>query len=128
MLNQLKKGVARRFITLIDTLYDNRVIICKIVNKKIWIYIISFQVRVVCTCDVPHVNIFQSLNSDPTLVVTKENLNLMDDLGLKEKQEGTKSLNIFTGEEELFASDRTISRLSEMMTQQYWDLYDSTQR
>ena len=53
---------------------------------------------------------------------------LMDDLGLKEKQEGTKALNIFTGEEEMFAFDRTVSRLGQMMTKEYWAQYDKQQR
>lgn len=32
--------------------------------------------------------------------------------------------NIFTGEEELFAFDRTVSRLSEMQTLQYWEQWE----
>lgn len=81
----------------------------------------------VCTSEVPHYAIFQQENSADN-VVSKENLILMDDLGLKEKQEGVKQINIFTGEEELFASDRTISRLSEMMFPEYWNLYETRHR
>jgi len=44
---------------------------------------------------------------------------LMDDLGIK--AEDAKSTSIFTGEEEIFAFDRTISRISEMQTKEYWD-------
>lgn len=47
---------------------------------------------------------------------------LMDDLHLESKEE--QSVNIFTGEEELFASDRTKSRLSEMQTSDYWKLWE----
>ncbi|KAB7507878.1 putative ATPase N2B [Armadillidium nasatum] len=108
ILNQLSKSAAKRFITLIDTLYDNKV-------------------RLICTSDVPHTEIFREMSSNKT-IVPKEDLVLMDDLGLKEKQEGTKNINIFTGEEEIFASERTVSRLGEMMTQEYWALYDSRQR
>lgn len=32
--------------------------------------------------------------------------------------------NIFTGEEELFAFDRTVSRLAEMQTSQYWEQWE----
>ena len=32
----------------------------------------------------------------------------------------TQVSSIFTGEEELFAWDRTVSRLTEMQTAQYW--------
>jgi len=45
---------------------------------------------------------------------------LMDDLGISHKSEGAKA-SIFTGEEELFAFDRTISRLAEMQSKEYWD-------
>ena len=37
-----------------------------------------------------------------------------------------QAASIFTGEEELFACDRTISRLTEMQTQEYWDMWDKT--
>uniref|UniRef100_A0A3Q3B9C7 AFG1 like ATPase a n=1 Tax=Kryptolebias marmoratus TaxID=37003 RepID=A0A3Q3B9C7_KRYMA len=41
---------------------------------------------------------------------------LMDDLGLKR----ASSLSIFSGEEEKFAFQRTVSRLTEMQTEEYW--------
>lgn len=34
------------------------------------------------------------------------------------------SASIFTGEEEIFAFDRTVSRLSEMQTGEYWEQWD----
>jgi peroxisome-assembly ATPase len=34
------------------------------------------------------------------------------------------SASIFTGEEELFAFDRTVSRLSEMQTREYWEQWE----
>uniref|UniRef100_A0A3Q2VRH7 AFG1 like ATPase a n=1 Tax=Haplochromis burtoni TaxID=8153 RepID=A0A3Q2VRH7_HAPBU len=43
---------------------------------------------------------------------------LMDDLGLK--REEASSLSIFSGEEEKFAFQRTVSRLTEMQTEEYW--------
>jgi len=106
VLTEHKKSAARRFITLIDTLYDNKV-------------------RVVCSSEVPHTQIFKRYDSR---IITKENLLLMDDLGLKEASTETKAINIFTGEEEQFACDRTVSRLSEMMTSQYWQAYLGVQR
>lgn len=36
-----------------------------------------------------------------------------------------QAASIFTGEEELFAYDRTVSRLSEMQTQEYWKMWES---
>lgn len=35
-------------------------------------------------------------------------------------QDGGSSLAIFTGEEEVFAFKRTLSRLTEMQTEEYW--------
>jgi len=49
----------------------------------------------------------------------------MDDLGIKSTSDGAKS-SIFTGEEEQFAFDRTVSRLSEMQTTEYWDSWGKT--
>ena len=80
-----------------------------------------------CTSDVPHTQIFQG-DEGHSEHVDKESLMLMDDLGLKEKHTETKSISIFTGEEELFAFDRTVSRLTQMMTNDYWEEYDKQMR
>lgn len=54
---------------------------------------------------------------DETLV-TDENRMLMSDLEIDNPEElGT----IFSGEEELFAFDRTVSRLNQMRTRKYWE-------
>ncbi|XP_058030247.1 AFG1-like ATPase isoform X2 [Ahaetulla prasina] len=37
-----------------------------------------------------------------------------------EKKDSAEALSMFTGEEEIFAFQRTISRLTEMQTEQYW--------
>ncbi|KAK8732847.1 hypothetical protein OTU49_006960 [Cherax quadricarinatus] len=108
VLNQKSRSQARRFITLIDTFYDKKV-------------------RIVCTSDVPHTQIFRG-DEGHSEFIDKESLMLMDDLGLKEKNENTKAMNIFTGEEEMFAFDRAVSRLSQMMTQEYWREYEFQMR
>lgn len=80
-----------------------------------------------CTSDVPHTQIFKG-DEGRSEYVEKESLMLMDDLGLNEKSETARNINLITGEEELFAFDRTISRLTEMMTQDYWQEYYSQMR
>lgn len=45
---------------------------------------------------------------------------LIDDLGLKAAESGSLDSGVFSGEEELFAFDRTVSRLTEMQTKDYW--------
>jgi len=44
----------------------------------------------------------------------------MDDLGIS-KNDSNSSASIFTAEEEIFAFERTKSRLTEMQTEQYWN-------
>ncbi|CAL7942966.1 unnamed protein product [Xylocopa violacea] len=97
-LNFRLKSQTRRFITLIDTLYDNKV-------------------RVVISATVPHTELFVAQGESE---YTDEKRMLMDDLKISRESENYKS-NLFTGEEELFAFDRTVSRLSEMQTTQYWE-------
>lgn len=92
------KSQTRRFITLIDTLYDNKV-------------------RVVISAAVPHTELFIPQGDSE---YTDEKRMLMDDLKISHGSDNYKS-NLFTGEEELFAFDRTVSRLSEMQTTQYWE-------
>ncbi|XP_034950509.1 putative ATPase N2B [Chelonus insularis] len=100
-LNLRLKSQARRFITLIDTLYDNKV-------------------RVVISATAPHTKLFVP---EGDAEYTDEKRMLMDDLAISHGSDNHKS-NIFTGEEELFAFDRTVSRLSEMQTKEYWDQWE----
>ncbi|XP_017962317.1 putative ATPase N2B [Drosophila navojoa] len=93
-LNLNVRSQMRRFITLIDTLYDNRV-------------------RVVISADEPLDSLFQV--SEKTKI-TDADRSLMDDLKLNES-----SSSVFTGEEEMFAYERTVSRLYEMQKQEYWE-------
>jgi len=48
---------------------------------------------------------------------------MMDDLRIDAKSDVGKS-SVFTGEEELFAFERVVSRLTEMQTQDYWNARD----
>lgn len=95
------KSEARRFITMIDTLYDNKV-------------------RVVASGAAPYWDLFQ-----PEEISQQEKLDehrmLIDDLGIKASDGGSLDASVFSGEEELFAFDRTISRLTEMQTKEYWN-------
>ena len=43
-------------------------------------------------------------------------------------QDSAEGLAMFTGEEEIFAFQRTISRLTEMQTEQYWNEGDRSKK
>ncbi|RVE42021.1 hypothetical protein evm_013325 [Chilo suppressalis] len=88
----------RRFITLIDTLYDNRV-------------------RVVIAADCEPKDLFKADEADDMPDADRA---LMDDLKITKDSEDAKAA-IFTGEEELFACDRSLSRIMEMQTEEYWE-------
>ncbi|XP_026789566.2 AFG1 like ATPase a [Pangasianodon hypophthalmus] len=94
LLTLNKKTQARRFITLIDAFYDHKV-------------------RVVLQAEVPLEDLFVNEGHHDD----ERNI-LIDDLGLK--RDAASSLSIFTGEEEVFAFQRTVSRLTEMQTEEYW--------
>ncbi|XP_070809623.1 AFG1-like ATPase isoform X1 [Pituophis catenifer annectens] len=96
LLTMAKRTQARRFITLIDTFYEKKV-------------------RLICSASAPLQSIFIQADHDSGL---DEKRVLMDDLGLS--QDSAEALSMFTGEEEIFAFQRTISRLTEMQTEQYW--------
>ncbi|XP_061398742.1 putative ATPase N2B [Musca vetustissima] len=93
------KSQMRRFITLIDTLYDNRV-------------------RVVISAEVPLDQLFNFSDKSDAKPLADEQRMLMDDLKLTVND---TSASVFTGEEEMFAFDRTLSRLYEMQQKEYWE-------
>ncbi|XP_029900650.1 AFG1 like ATPase a [Myripristis murdjan] len=95
LLTLNKKTQARRLITLVDALYDHKV-------------------RVVILADHPLEDIFVHGGEQDH----DESHILMDDLGLK--RDSASGLSIFSGEEEVFAFQRTVSRLTEMQTEEYW--------
>ncbi|XP_043295569.1 AFG1-like ATPase isoform X1 [Cervus canadensis] len=99
-----KRTQARRFITLIDNFYD-------------------FKVRVICSASAPISSLFLYDHHDSEL---EQSRILMDDLGLS--QDSAEGLAMFTGEEEIFAFQRTISRLTEMQTEQYWNEGDRSKK
>nr|UYR00244.1 putative ATPase N2B [Plectrocnemia conspersa] len=95
-----RSGPGRRFITLIDNLYDNKT-------------------RVVLSAEKPLSELFSQKHAET------DDLDrvLMDDLGINTDSENAKA-SIFTGEEEIFAFDRCISRITEMQTQEYWERWE----
>ncbi|XP_071800779.1 AFG1-like ATPase [Asterias amurensis] len=92
------KTAARRFITLVDNFYDNKV-------------------RLVCSSDAEPEQLFAT--SKLTQRDIDDRRMLMDDLNIS-MDVSSSSASIFTGEEELFAFERTISRLTEMQSEEYW--------
>lgn len=96
---------ARRFITLIDTIYDNRV-------------------KLVMSAESQPATLFSA--GDANLKDMHDHNILMDDLGISSMSDLAKS-SIFTGEEELFAFSRTVSRLTEMMAEEYWNFQPQKQ-
>ncbi|XP_066469300.1 AFG1-like ATPase [Tiliqua scincoides] len=104
LFTMAKRTQARRFITLIDAFYDQKV-------------------RIICSASAPLQSIFLQEHHDSGL---DESRILMDDLGLS--QASAEALSMFTGEEEIFAFQRTISRLTEMQTEQYWNDGDRSRK
>lgn len=100
-LSLKKKSATRRFITLIDALYDQRI-------------------RVVISAQVPLRRLFVAERPGADEEPSDETRMLMDDLKIGKHDDNLKA-NVFTGDEEIFAFDRTVSRLSEMQTQEYWE-------
>jgi len=101
VMSPRRKVELRRFITLIDNFYDNKV-------------------RLILSAREPLDKLF----------VTNEAMNdhdaeakrmLMDDLGLNGTQTDDQDISLFTAAEEIFAIERTVSRLTEMQSEQYWE-------
>ncbi|KAM9840247.1 lactation elevated protein 1 homolog B [Aulostomus maculatus] len=102
MLTLTSKDQARRFTTLIDNFYDNKV-------------------RVVLLAAAPLDRLFVHSGGED-----ERDRQLLDDLGLS--QEAGERLTLFTAEEEIFAFQRTVSRLTEMQTESYWKERDRSIR
>ncbi|RKP33373.1 AFG1-like ATPase-domain-containing protein, partial [Dimargaris cristalligena] len=100
-MNFTHKNEVRRLITLIDTLYENHVVL-------------------VMSAEAPAAQLFhtadevENTNTAATgSAVNAEQRQLMDDLGLSSTQLDSP---IFSGEEEIFAFQRAVSRLVEMQS------------
>ena len=139
-MSQRNRTESRRFICLIDSLYDHKI-------------------RVIASGADDYWNLFQVLTPKSKISGAKTKLNvnfqneeisqqqrldesrmLIDDLGLKASDKGSLDRchtsfwyishsplfsGVFSGEEELFAFDRTVSRLTEMQTKDYWKKWKS---
>ncbi|KAI6192639.1 hypothetical protein M3Y96_01248300 [Aphelenchoides besseyi] len=98
VLTKSNLSAARRFITLIDTLYDHKI-------------------RISCSAAVDIDHLFE-VDQDATLSDSQRIL--MDDLQVHAEDEALEA-NVFSGAEEVFAFNRTVSRLNEMRTANYWE-------
>ncbi|KAI6202980.1 hypothetical protein M3Y94_00503500 [Aphelenchoides besseyi] len=98
VLTKSNLSAARRFITLIDTLYDHKI-------------------RISCSAAVDIDHLFD-VDQDATLSDSQRIL--MDDLQVHAEDEALEA-NVFSGAEEVFAFNRTVSRLNEMRTANYWE-------
>lgn len=99
VLGLKRKVEIKRFIVLIDNLYDA-------------------HVRIICSAERPIRDIFDTTGDSGQ----DEDFRLiMDDLGIKLGDQDSGS-SLFTFEEEIFAMKRTVSRLTEMMSESYWDI------
>ncbi|XP_058691543.1 AFG1-like ATPase isoform X2 [Poecile atricapillus] len=81
------------------------------------------RVRIICSAAAPLQSLFLVEHGSGEL---QDNRVLMDDLDLS--QDSAKGLSMFTGEEEVFAFQRTLSRLTEMQTEQYWNDGDRSKK
>lgn len=96
-----QRSEARRFITLIDTMYDLRV-------------------RCIFSADRCLADLFEKANEASVSEYDRHHTRvLIGDLNIKVGEDNAVA-SLFTGEEELFAFERVVSRMTEMGTQAYW--------
>ena len=94
------RDLARRFITFVDAAYESKT-------------------RLICSSEVELMKVFSGTTAMDKSKGTSDQMRaLMDDLKMTADDIGSSS--IFSGEEEMFAFARLLSRLSEMATQNYW--------
>jgi len=100
----------RRFITFIDTLYDNR------------IRFVSYG-----HASTPQ-QLFKIKADDNAVQVGDITDYSLEDAGATSKKPDFNKASLFTLEEEIFAVDRTISRLIEMQSETYWKLCEEVRK
>eukprot|EP00127_Corallochytrium_limacisporum_P005933 Clim_evm10s215 gene=Clim_evmTU10s215 len=99
-LTMAQRDQARRFITFIDSMYDTRT-------------------RCIFAAETDPRELFKGELLDASHQALDDGSRLlMDDLKLNE--ENASKASIFTGEDEVFAFQRCVSRLVEMQTEKYW--------
>nr|CAB3263368.1 lactation elevated protein 1-like [Phallusia mammillata] len=99
-MNIFRKTEARRFITMIDTFYDAKV-------------------GIVMSAEAPMSEIFTKATEAEKETVMRNDAIILDDLRIDQNND-SMNLNVFSGEEEEFAFQRALSRISEMQTKNYW--------
>jgi protein AFG1 len=89
---------------MIDTFYDNKV-------------------RVLFSAEAPPKSLFNFQSKKPDEPeLDDEHRMILDDLQISPGSNDAKAASsMFSGEEEMFAFDRTISRMHEMQTDDYWN-------
>eukprot|EP01134_Creolimax_fragrantissima_P003861 CFRG3861T1 len=98
VMSLAQKIEARRFITLIDTVYDSK---C----------------HFACSAQALPKQLFK-LDGELTWRQREANRGLMDDLGIGADN---ATASVFTGGDEKFAAERCVSRLIEMQSEKYWE-------
>ena len=99
-MNLDMRDLARRFITFVDAAYESKA-------------------RLFCTSEVEIMKVFSNTTAWDEMSSNQMRV-LMDDLNMDMSDIGGSS--IFSGQEEVFAFARLLSRLSEMQTKQYAEL------
>ncbi|CAH8658853.1 unnamed protein product [Schistosoma rodhaini] len=92
----------KRFTHLIDVLYDT-------------------HTRLIIGANCSIENLLSSKNDTSSIELQSHHRQLIDDLKINMDHPTNMKASIFTGDEDLFAYSRTLSRLHEMRSKVYWD-------
>ncbi|XP_004343664.1 ATPase n2b [Capsaspora owczarzaki ATCC 30864] len=111
-LTFLQKDSARRLITLIDAMYDNK----ETQWSNVFADMLRLQIKLVASAAGTPFEIFNLRDTKASQFV--DNRELMDGLGVT--KDAAADISIFNGDEEIFACERAISRLIEMQSLAFW--------